>query len=233
MRKCINRQCWSCLQLPLKIPRCCCCCSVPKSCLTLCDPMTAVHQASLSLPSPRVCQVHAHCIGEAIQLSHPLMPSSPALILYQHQGLFQWVICIRWSKYWSFSFSISPSSEYSGLISVKIDWFDLLAVQGTFRKSSPAPQFKGIDSLAFSFFMVQLSQLYMTTVKTIALTIRTFVGGAMSLLCNILSRFVIAFLPRSNCLLIMAARHCLQWFGSPRRGNLSLLPHFPLLFAKK
>jgi len=154
MRKCINRQCCSCLQLPLKIPCCCCCCSVPKSCLTLCDPMTAVHQASLSLPSPRVCQVHAHCIGEAIQLSHPLMPSSPALILYQHQGLFQWVICIRWSKYWSFSFSISPSSEYSGLISVKIDWFDLLAVQGTFRKSSAAPQFKGIDSLAFSFFIV-------------------------------------------------------------------------------
>ena len=82
-------------------------------------------------PSPRVCPVHVHCISDAIQPSHHLMPSSPsALNLSLHQGLFQWV---RWPKYWSFSFSLNPPSEYSGFISLKIDWFDLLAAQGAFR----------------------------------------------------------------------------------------------------
>ena len=129
------------------------------------------------------------------------------------------VLHIRWPKYWSFSFSISPSSEYSGLISLKIDWFDFLAVQGTFIRSLLQHSSK-VSILWYSaFFMVQLSWPYMTTGKTIALTTRTFVGRVVSAL----SRFVIAFLQRGNHLLI-------SWlFWSPKRGNLSLLPPFPLL----
>ena len=101
---------------------------------------------------PKFAQVRVHCIGDARQPSHPLMPSSPsALNLSQHQGLFQWTIVrIRWSKYWSsvFSFSINPSNEYSGLISLKTDLFGLLTVQGTLRGLSPAPQLEGINSSA-------------------------------------------------------------------------------------
>ena len=115
---------------------CCCCCSVAPSCLTLCDPMDC-SMPGLPVPHhlPEFTQVHVHCIGDAIQPSHLLKPSSPSAIdLSQDQGLFQWVVVqIRWPKYWCFTFSISPSSEYSGLISLKINWFDLLAVQGTFR----------------------------------------------------------------------------------------------------
>ena len=105
-------------------------------------------------------------------------------------------LCIRWPKYWSFSFSISPSNEYLGLISFRIDWFDLLAVQGTLKSS------KALILWCSAFFMVQFSPLYMTTGKTIALTIWTFVGKVMSLLFHMLSGFVIAFLSRSKHLLI-------------------------------
>ena len=105
-------------------------------------------------------------------------------------------------KYWSFSFSVSPSNEYSGLISFSIHWFVLLAVQGTL-KSSPAPQFESINSSAFSLFRIWLSHLHMTVGETIALTRWTFVCKVMSLLFNMLSRFVIAFLPSSKCLLIL------------------------------
>ena len=114
---------------------------------------------------------------------------------------------IRWPKYWSFSFSISPSNEYSGLISFRIDQFDLLAVQGTL-KSSPAHSSKPSILQHSAFFMIQLSHPYMTTGKTIALTIQTFVGKVMSLLLNMLSRLVIAFLPRSKHFLI-------SWLQSP------------------
>ena len=102
------------------------CCLVAQSCPTLCHPMDC--------STPEFAQTHVHWVGDAIQQSHPLSPSSPSLNLSQHQGLFKWVVFwIRWSKYWSLSFSISPSSEYSGLISFRIDWFDLLAVQGTLK----------------------------------------------------------------------------------------------------
>ena len=107
-----------------------------------------------------------------------------------------------WSKYWSFSFSISPSNEYSGLISFTIDWFDLLAVQGILKCLLLHHNSKESILWCSAFFMVQLSHQYMTTGKTIALTIWTFVGKVMSLTFNMLSRLVIAFLPRSNCLLI-------------------------------
>ena len=120
--------------------------SVAQSCLTVCDPMDCstpdfpVHHQLLEL-----AQIHA------IQTSHPLSPNSPAFRLSKHQGLFQWVSsCIRWPKYWSFSFKVSASNEYSGLISFRIDWFDLLAVQGT-QESSPTPQLKSIDSSALNF----------------------------------------------------------------------------------
>ena len=117
------------------------------------------------------------------------------------------VLCIRWPKYGSFSFSINPSNEYSGLISFRMDWLNLLAVQGT-RKTLLQHRSSKASILQSAFFTVQLSYPYMTTGKTIALTRRTFVGQVMLLLLNMLSRLVITFLPRSKCLLI-------SWLKSP------------------
>ena len=111
-------------------------------------------------------------------------------------------LCLRWPKYWSFSFSISPSNEYSGLIFFRMDWFDLLAVQGTLKSLLQHHSSKALVLQCSAFFIVQLSHPYMTTGKTIALTRQTFVGKVISLLFNILSRLVITFLPRSKCLLI-------------------------------
>ena len=110
--------------------------------------------------------------------------------------------CIRWPKYWSFSFNISPSSEYSGLISFTMDWLDLLAVQGTLKSLLQHHNSKTSILRCSAFFIVQLSHLYMSTGKTIALTRWTFVDKVMSLLFNMLSRLVIAFLPRSKYLVI-------------------------------
>ena len=117
-------------------------------------------------------------------------------------------LCIKWPKYWNFSFSISPSNEYSGLISFRMDWLDLLAVQGTLRSLPQRHSSKASILQPSAFFIVQLSHPYMTTGKTIALTRRTFVGKVMSLLSNMLSRWVIDFLPRSKCL-------CISWVQSP------------------
>ena len=115
---------------------------------------------------------------------------------------------IRWPKYWSFSFSIHPSNEYSGLISFRIDWFDLLAVQGTLKSLFQYHSSKASILRCSAFFIVQLSHPYVTTGKIIALTRQTFIGKVMSLLFNMLSRLVIAFHPRSKCLLI-------SWLKSP------------------
>ena len=112
------------------------------------------------------------------------------------------VLQIRWPKYWSFSFNISPSNEYSGLNSFRMDWLDHLAVQGTLKSLLQNHSSKASILQCSAFFMVQLSHPYMTTGKTIALTRRSFVGKEMSLLFNMLSRLVITFLPRSKCLLI-------------------------------
>ena len=117
------------------------------------------------------------------------------------------VLHIRWPKYWSFSFSISPSNEYSGLIFFRIDWFDL-AVQGTLKSLLQHPQFKSISSSALSFLYVQLSHPYMTTGKTIALTRPTFVGKIMSLLFNTLSRLALGFLSRSKRHFMAAVTIC-------------------------
>ena len=156
-------------------------------------------------------QMHVHWVGDAIQPSHPLSsPSLPAFNLSQHRGLFsvESVFQIRWPKYWSFSFSISTSYEHSGLISLRMDWLDLLAVQGTVKSLLQPRSSKASILWCSVFFMVQLSHPYMTTGETIALTRRTFVGKVMSLLFNVLSRLVITFLPRSKYLLIL-------WLQSP------------------
>ena len=130
-------------------------------------------------------------------------PFPPAFNLSQHQGLFQWMGSLLEYR----SFSISPFNEYSGLISFRIDWLDLLAVQGILKSLFQHHSSKALILQHSAFFMVQLSCPYMTTRKTIALTKRTFVGKVMSLLFNMLSRFVIAFLPRSK-------RHLISWLQS-------------------
>ena len=128
-----------------------------------------------------------------------LLPSMfPYIRVFSNESALQ----IRWPKYWSFSFIISPSSDYSGLISFRVDWFDLLAVQGTLMSLLQHHSLKVSILRCSAFFMVQLSHPYMTTGKTIALTLGTFVNKVMSLLLNMLSRFVLAFLPRSKCLFI-------------------------------
>ena len=142
-------------------------------------------------------QTHVHRVSDAIQPSYPLSsPSPPAPNPSQHQSLFQWVNSShRWPKYWSFSFSISPSKEHPGLISFRIDWLDLLAVQGTLKSLLQHHSSKESVLRRSAFFIVQLSHPYMTTGKTIALTRWTFILKVMSLLFNMLSWFVIAFLP--------------------------------------
>ena len=126
-----------------------------------------------------------------------LPPIPPSMRVYSDES----TLCMRWTKYWSFSFSISPSSEYPGLIPFRMDWLDLLAVQGTLKSLLQHHSSKAPILLCSAFFTVQLSHPYMTTGKTIALTRWTFFGQVMSLLFNKLSRLVITFLPRSKCFL--------------------------------
>ena len=143
-----------------------------------------VHHQLLELTQTYVHQT------DAIQPSHPLSsPSLPTFNFSRHQGLSsESVLCIMWPKNWSFSFSISPSNEYSGLISFRMDWLDLLAVQGTLKHLLQHHSSKASILWCSAFFMVQLSHPYMTTGKTIALTRQTFVVKVMSLLFNMLSR---------------------------------------------
>ena len=162
------------------------------------------------LPEPN--QTHVHCVGDAIQ------PAPPTFNLYQHQGLFQ---CVgSWhqvAKVLEFSFSISPSNEYLGLISFRIDCLDLFAVQGILKGILQHHSSKASVLRCSAFFRVQISHPNMTTGKTIALTRQTFVGKVISLLFNMLSRFVITLLPRSKHLLIYGCSHHLQWFWSPKK----------------
>ena len=167
--------------------------SVTQSCLTLCDPMnrstpgfTVYHQLrELVMPS-------SHLI-----LCHPLLlllPIPPSIRVFSNES----ALCIRWPKYWSFSFSISPSNEHPGLVSFRMDWLDLLAVQGTLKSLLQHHSSRASILQGSAFFIVQLSHSYMTIGKTIALTRWTFVGKVMSLLFNMLSRLVITFLSRSK-----------------------------------
>ena len=140
-------------------------------------------------------------------LCHPLFllpPIPPSIRIFSNES----TLCMRWPKYWSFSFSIRPSSEQPGLISFRMDWLDLLAVQGTLKSLLQHHSSKASILQHSAFFVVQLSHLYMTIGKTIALTRWTFVGKVMSLLFNMLSKLVITFLPRSKRLLI-------SWLQSP------------------
>ena len=155
------------------------------------------------------------------QWCHPTISSSvvPFSSCLQSFPVFsnQSALLIRWPKYWSFSFSNSTSNEYSGLISFRMDRFDLLASQGILKSLLQHHSSKASILQWSAFLMVQLSHPYMTTGKTIALTIQTFVSRVMSLLFNTLFRFVIAFLPRSKCLLISWLQSHPQWFWSPRK----------------
>ena len=130
---------------------------------------------------PELTQTHVHSVRDAVQPSRPLSSPSPAFNLSQHQVFFkESVLHIRWPKYWSFSFNISPSNEYSGLISFRTDWFDLLAVQGSLKSLLQHHSSKASILQCSAFFIVQLSHPYMTTGKTIALTRQTFVSKVMS-----------------------------------------------------
>ena len=202
--------------------------SVSQSCHTLCDLMDCstpgfpVHHQL-----PELTQAHVHWVGDAIQPSHPLLlPSPPAFNHSQHQGMVfssKSVICIRWPKYWSFSFSISPSNKHPGLISFKIECLDLFVVQGTLKSHLQHHSSKASILWHSAFFIVQLWHPYKTTGKTIALTIWTFVGKVMSLLFKMLSRFVITFLPRSTCIFnFMAAVTICHDFGAPKIKSLTV-----------
>ena len=161
--------------------------SVTQSCPTLCNPMNG---STPDLPVhhqlPEFTETHVHRVSDAIQPSHPLSsPSPPAPNPSQHQSLLQWVNSRRrWPKYWRFSFSIIPSKEVPGLISFRMDWLDLLAVQGTLKSILQHHSSKASILQCSAFFTVQLSHPYMTTGKTTALTRWTFVGKIMSLLLN-------------------------------------------------
>ena len=158
---------------------------------------------SNSCPSSRWCHPAISCSAVPFS-SHPQS--------VQHQGLFQWVNSLHEvEEYWSFSFSISPSNEHPGLISFRMDWLDLLAVQGTLKSLLQHHSSKASIFQRSAFFTVQLSYPYMTTGKTIALTRRTFIGKVMSLLFNILSRSVITFLPRSKSLVAYKILSCSPW----------------------
>ena len=155
-----------------------------------------------------------------------LLPSIfPSIRVFSNESS---ALCIRWSKYCSFSFSISHSNEYSGLISFSIDWFDLLAVQGSLKSLLQHHNSKASILWHSAFFLGQLLHAYNTTGKTIALTLQTFVGKVMSLLFNMLSRFVIAFLPKIKCLFISVTIH--SDFRAPQ-NKICPYVHFPLLFA--
>ena len=161
---------------------------------------------------------------------HPLLllpPIPPSIRVFSNQS----TLCMRWPKYWSFTFSISPSSEHPGLISFRMDWLDLLAVQGTLKTLLQHHSSKASIFRRSAFFTVQLSHPYMTTGKTIALTRWTFVGKVMSLPFNMLSSLVITFLPRSKLgrSNFMAAITICSDFGA-QKNSLTLFPLSPHLF---
>ena len=174
-------------------------------------PWIAARQASMSITNPRsslkLMSIESVMTSSHLILCRPLLflPSIfPSIMVFSKESALH----IRWPKYWSFSFNIIPSKEHPGLISFRMDWLDLLAVQGTLRSLLHHHSSKASILWCSAFFILQLSYPYMTTGKTIALTRWTFAGKAIYLLFNMLSRLVITFLPRSKCLLI-------SWLQSP------------------
>ena len=185
--------------------------------------------ARLPYPSPPPSLLELMFI-EPVMPSNHLTLCRPLILppsIFRSMRVFsnESVLHIRWPKYWSFSSSISPSKKYSGLISFKMDWLDLLEVQGTLKSLLQHHSSKASILQCSAFFIVQLSHPYMTTGKTISLTKQTFVGKVMSLLLNMLSRLLITFLPRSKRLLISWLQSpvaaittaWLQWFWSPKK----------------
>ena len=206
--------------------------SVTQSCPTLWDPMDCRCQTSLFITNFqslfKLMSIESVMPSNHLILCRPLLftPSIfPSIRVFSKES----VLRIRWPKYWSFSFNMSPSNEHPGLISIRMDWLDLLAVQGTLKSLLQHHSSKASVLGCSAFFMVQLSHPYMTTGKTIALTRWTFVGKIKSLLFNMLSRFVITFLLKSKHLLI-------SWFQSPSevillkppKNSLSLFPLFSI-----
>ena len=192
--------------------------SVTQSCPTLCNPMNHSSQASLSITNSRSSlkptSIQSVTPSSHLILCRPLLllpPIPPNIRVFSNESTLH----MRWPKYCSFSFSISPSNEHPGLISLRMDWLDLLAVQGTLKSLLQHHSSKASILRCSAFFTLQLSHPYMTTGKIIALTRRTFVGKVMSLLFNMLSRLVITFLPRSKRLLI-------SWLQSPSAVILEL-----------
>ena len=186
-------------------------CSVAQSCPALYNPRTAASQASRSITNSqsllKLMSIKSVMPSNHLILCRPLLlPSSvfPSIRVFSNESALH----IRWPKLWSFTFSISPSNEYSGLISFRMDWLDLLAVQGTLKSLLQHHGSKASILQLSAFFIVQLTHPYMTNGKPIALTRWTFIGKVMSLLFNMLSRLVIPFFPRSKHLLI-------SWLQSP------------------
>ena len=197
---------------------CCCCCSVLQLCLTLYNPWAAVQQASMSITIFqslfKLMSIETMMPSSHLILCCPLLhlPSLfPRIRVFSNESC----LCIRGSKYWNFRFIISPFNEYSGLISLRICWYDLLAVQGTLKSLLQHHSSKASILQCSVFFMVQLSHPYMTLGKTITLTKQIFIGKVMSLLFNMLPRLVIVFPPRSKYLLI-------SWLRSPSTVTLEL-----------
>ena len=206
--------------------------SVAQSCPPLCDPMNrstpglSVHHLSQSPPKPM--SIESVMPSNHLILCRPLLllPSIfPSIRVFSNESPLR----IRLPKYWSFSFNISPSSEHPGLISFRMDWWDLLAVQGTLKSLLQHHSSTASILRCSAFFTVQLAHPYMTTGKTIALTRRTFVGKVMSVLFNMLSRLVITFLPRSKRLLISWLQSPSAVILEPRKIKSDTVPHlFPM-----
>ena len=191
-------------------------CSVAQSCPTLCDPINCstpglpvCHQLAYSNSYPLCRWCHPTMSSSVVPFSTCLQSFFPNIRIFSDESSLH----TRWPKYWGFSFKINPSNEHPGLISFRVDWLHLLAVQGTLKSLLQHHSSKVSILRCSAFFIVQLSHPHMTTGKTIALTRWTFVDKVMSLLFNMLSRLVITFLPKSKW--FHGCSHHLQWFWSP------------------
>ena len=182
---------------------------------------------------PELSQTHVHCDRDVIQPSHPLLSTSPPASIFPRIRIFsnESVLCIRWPKYWSFSFSIIPSNGYSGMIAFRIDWLYLCAVQGTHKSLLQHHSSKASVLQCSAFFIVQLSHPYMTTRKTTALTIWIFVGRVMFLVFNMLSRFVLVFLPRSKRLLLSWLQSLSAVIFESKKRKSHCFHYFPVKLA--
>ena len=199
-------------------------------------PWAAAHQASLSITNSwsllKVMSIESVMPSNHLILCRPLL-LPPSIFPSNRVFYNESVLPIRWPKYWSFSFNINPSNEYSGLISFRMDWLDLLAAQGTLKSLLQHHSSEASILRRSAFFTVQLSHPYMTTGKIIALIRWTFVDKVMSLLFNMLSWLVITFLPKSKRLLISWLQSPSAVILKPKKESLTLFPLFLYLFAMK